>query len=207
MGKHELARRALFVEQDVLKEAVGSQDQVAAAYGGFNRLDFFPDDSFSVTPVILSRDRKEDLQDHLLLFFTGFQRNAVEVARKKIDNFKIRQNELRTMQALVEEAMKMLLSHETPISELGNLLHETWMIKRSMAEGVSTPVIDEIYETARAAGAIGGKILGAGGGGFMLFLAKPQNHAQIRKSLAKLVHVDFRFESGGSKIVLYDPNF
>ena len=206
ISKEDLAKQAIYIEQKVLKESVGSQDQILASFGGFNRINFYPDDTFNITPVIISKSLTDQLQSHMLLFFTGVSRFSSDIAKDKIANFKNRFQELTQIKQMVDEALSILQSPSTPIAELGKLLHESWQLKRGLSNKVSTPEIDTIYQTGLAAGAIGGKILGAGGGGFILFFAKPENHKNIRKKLKGLVQVSFCFDNTGSKIVLYEPN-
>ncbi len=201
-----LAKDAIHIEQKLIGENVGSQDQVSAAYGGFNRIDFYRDDSFAVTPVILPGHRRDELRDHLMLCFTGFSRIADSIAKSKIDNFKRRKTELHRMREMVDEAIAILADSRVCIDEFGKLLALNWTYKRSLSDRVSTPKIDQIYDEAMRAGAIGGKILGVGGGGFMLLFAKPEKHAAIRDRLKRLVHVSFNFEDSGSRVVLYQPN-
>jgi len=148
----------------------------------------------------------EQLQSHMLLFFTGLSRFSSDIARDKVSNFTNRFQELTQIKEMVDEGMSILQSPSTPIMDLGKLMHESWKLKRSLSDKVSTPKIDEIYETGIKAGAVGGKILGAGGGGFILFFAEPKNHKKIRERLKRLVHVAFNFENIGSKIVVYEPN-
>jgi D-glycero-alpha-D-manno-heptose-7-phosphate kinase len=204
--KYGLASDAIHVEQNIIGESVGSQDQVSAAFGGFNRIEFHRNDSFEVSPVILPAHRRDDLRNHLLLCFTGFSRIASEVAKSKIDNLKSREKELKIMRAMVDEAISILQNANESIDSFGKLLHASWQYKRSLSDRVSTPEIDTIYQAAMEAGAIGGKILGAGGGGFLLMFAKPERHAAIRERLKKLIHVPFDFEDSGSRVVLYQPN-
>lgn len=201
-----LARDAIHIEQNLIGENVGSQDQVSAAYGGFNRIDFHRDDSFYVAPVILPEHRREELRDHLMLCFTGFSRIADEIAKSKIDNLKNHEKELMLMREMVDEAIAILADSRVSIDEFGKLLDLGWKYKRSLSDRVSTQEIDDIYAAAIQAGAIGGKILGAGGGGFMLLFAKPDKHDAIRAALKKLVHVSFNFDDSGSRVVLYQPN-
>jgi D-glycero-alpha-D-manno-heptose-7-phosphate kinase len=205
-NKDGLARDAIHVEQNIIGENVGSQDQVSAAFGGFNRIEFHRNDSFDVAPVILPGHRREELRDHLMLCFTGFSRIASEVAKSKIDNLKKREKELKLMRAMVDEAIAILQDVSEPINSFGKLIDASWQYKRSLSDRVSTPEIDTIYQAAMDAGAIGGKILGAGGGGFLLIFAKPERHAAIRERLSKLIHVPFDFEDSGSRVVLYQPN-
>jgi D-glycero-alpha-D-manno-heptose-7-phosphate kinase len=204
--KDSLARNAIHVEQNIIGENVGSQDQVSAAFGGFNRIEFHRNDSFDVSPVILSRHRREELRDHLMLCFTGFSRIASDVARSKINNLKSREKELKLMRAMVDEALSILQNTNESIDSFGKLLDSSWQYKRNLSDRVSTPEIDSIYQAAMDAGAIGGKILGAGGGGFLLIFAKPERQAAIRDRLNKLIHVPFDFEDSGSRVVLYQPN-
>ena len=206
ISKQDLAKQATYIEQKVLKETVGSQDQVLAAFGGFNRIDFHPDDSFNISPVIINKDLVEQLQNHMLLFFTGLSRFSSDIARDKVSNFTNRFQELTRIKEMVDEGMSILQSPSTPIMDLGKLMHESWKLKRSLSAKVSTPKIDEIYEAGIKAGATGGKILGAGGGGFILFFAEPKNHKKIRERLKSLVHVAFHFDDVGSKIVVYEPD-
>jgi len=205
-SKLELATNAIHIEQNLIKENVGSQDQVSAAFGGFNKIEFHRNDTFDVDPVILPHGREDTLQSHLMLCFTGFSRIASEIAQSKIANFKSRETELKRMYAMVDEAIEILQDTKIPIEEFGKLLDKSWQHKRSLSDRVSTPEIDQIYDTAIRAGAVGGKILGAGGGGFLLLFAKPEAQARIREQLSNLVHVPFRFESSGSRVVLYQPN-
>lgn len=205
VSKEKLARDALHVEQEVIGESVGSQDQIAAAYGGFNRIEFMRSGNFSVHPVILRRQRLKELQKHLMLCFTGFSRIAAEVAKSKIANLSKREVELRRMRQMVDEALQ-ILQGQGPIEAFGDLLHEAWRCKRELSDKVATPEIDLLYETARDAGAIGGKLLGAGGGGFMLLFARPADQPRIRHALSGLVHVPFAFEEEGSRVMLYQPN-
>lgn len=206
ISKDELANQAIHVEQKIIRENVGSQDQVSAAFGGFNRIEFRQNDSFDVAPVITAPERLADLQSHLMLFFTGVSRIASEVAKAKIENLKNRVRELKTMHAMVDEAISILQNQNTPITAFGELLDQNWQFKRSLSARVSTPEIDALYAMAREAGAAGGKILGAGGGGFLLLFVKPDLQAKVRERLHNLVHVPFRFENSGSRVVLYQPN-
>jgi D-glycero-alpha-D-manno-heptose-7-phosphate kinase len=206
VSKNVLARAAIHIEQALIGENVGSQDQVSAAYGGFNRIDFRQDDSFDVTPVILPALRRDELRDHLMLCFTGVSRIADAIAKSKIDNLKNRVTELKRMREMVDEAVAILADSRVSIDEFGKLLDLGWKYKCSLSDRVSTPAIDQIYSEAMRAGAIGGKILGAGGGGFMLLFAKPEKHAAIRERLKGLVHVNFNFDDSGSRVVLYQPN-
>jgi len=206
ISREDLSRDAIHIEQQLIGENVGSQDQVSAAYGGLNRIDFEPTGAINVSPIILPAQRKEALHSHLMLCFTGVSRIASEVAKSKIENLEKRSTELRRMRAQVDEAISILQSTSTSIEDFGRLLHDSWQLKRSLSPRVSTPHIDELYAEARQAGALGGKILGAGGGGFLLLFARPEDQSAIRARLERLVHVPFNFDDSGSRIVLYQPN-
>lgn len=204
IANQDLASQAIHIERDIIKENVGSQDQVSAAHGGFNRIEFLRDGSFRVDPVVLRQERLEEFQSHLMLFFTGLSRFASDIAKSKIDNLKNRAAELQRMTESVHEAIRILQS-DASIEEIGRLLDQNWKYKRSLSDKVSSPEIDQIYEAAMKAGAIGGKLLGAGGGGFMIFLVKPALQKKVREALSHLIHVPFRFENNGSRVVLYQP--
>lgn len=206
VSKEALAKHAIHVEQDIIREAVGSQDQISAAFGGFNRIEFKHDGSFDVAPIILTKRRVEELQSHLMLFFTGFSRFASEIAQSKIENMQSREKELAHMRTMVDQSIELLQNGKTGLLDFGKLLHESWQHKRSLSSKVSTPEIDQIYETAMAAGATGGKILGAGGGGFLLLFVPPEQQQRVLEKLQHLVHVPFSFENSGSRVIVYQPN-
>jgi len=201
-SKDELARTAIHIEQEVLQEAVGCQDQVLAAHGGFCRVNFFQNGEIGYTPIVMGPERLAQLQDHLLLYFTGFSRTASAIAQEQIAHTKQRRVELFAMLQMVQEGVSVLAG-DRDLSEFGELLHEAWMVKRGLTSKITTPMIDDIYDAAKRAGAIGGKLLGAGGGGFMLLFAKPEMHAHIRAALPGLLQVPFRFEKQGTQIVFY----
>jgi len=203
-SKMQLARDAIHLEQEVLQETVGVQDQVITAHGGLNRIDFAPDDTFSLSPLILRKERLIAFQNHCLLVFTGFTRTASEIAAEQVKKTPQNRSELMQMYQLVAAATE-ILKGDGDLAEFGRLLHENWLLKRSLSSRVSTSEIDSIYEAGRKAGAIGGKILGAGGGGFMLFFAPPEAQGNIRATLDKFLHVPFRFETLGSQIIHYEP--
>jgi D-glycero-alpha-D-manno-heptose-7-phosphate kinase len=206
ISKRDLGRQAIRIEQDVLKEDVGCQDQIWAAYGGFNRIDFHPDGDFSVNPFILPPSRLTELSQSLMLFFTGFSRFATDFAHDQIQNFNNRKNQLRMMKSMVDSAADILLNPKTPLRELGELMHQSWQLKRELADSVSNSKIDEIYDSARKAGAIGGKLLGAGGGGFMVLVVDPEKRNQVRERLKNLVAVNVGLDTEGSKIIIYQPD-
>ena len=201
--KRELAVNALHVEQDLIGEAVGSQDQIAAAWGGFNKISFGGERKFEVDPIILSKDRMLEFQDNLLLCFTGYARSAPEIAKVQIAETPSKNRELNDMQSLTIAAFELLKNSSSSIDELGQMLNTQWKIKKSLSGKISNSKLDEIYETGIQNGAIGGKILGAGGGGFMLFYARKENHEKIINSLSSKLFVPFRFDNSGSKIIYY----
>jgi len=204
--KNDLAKLAIHLEQNIMKENVGAQDQILAAYGNFNKIEFNQDGSFKITPLALESEQLISLQNHFMLFFTGVTRIASDVVADQLDNIKNVNNHYRKIHALVEEALSFLNKPSSPIIEIGKLLHESWLLKRELSKTITNPEIDNIYQAGLDAGAIGGKILGAGGGGFILFFAKPEVQPKIREKLKHLIQVPFKFEPTGSKIVLYEPN-
>lgn len=205
-NKHALALDAIHVEQEVLKEAVGSQDQIIAAYGGFNRIDFNTGGSFEVKEVIAPAARLAELQQHLALFFTGFSRTASEIAKEQIKATPSRKRELETMYQMVDEAEAIVTTPQRPIEEFGHLLNESWKIKRTLTRNITNNSLDEIYEAGRSAGAIGGKLLGAGGGGFMLFFVPPERRRELRLRLKNLLCVPFSFSNRGSHVIVHEPD-
>lgn len=206
ISKEELAMKAVHIEREVLQENVGSQDQVLTAIGGFNQIEFRRDDSFNVTPVILDKEKITVFQNNLMLFFTGFTRIASQIAKHSIENLETRKTEIMAMQVTVDEALAEIQAKQFRPEKLGELMDRSWRYKRSLAKEISTPEIDQIYEAAKSAGACGGKLLGAGGGGFMLLIVRPEDQKKVLEKLKKLTHVDFRFDFTGSKIVVYEPN-
>jgi D-glycero-alpha-D-manno-heptose-7-phosphate kinase len=202
LSANELAKQAIHVEQKVIGEVVGCQDQIAVAYGGFNRIDFNPDETFTVTPISIDASRLADLQNHLLLFFTGFSRFASEIESSKLVNFSQKSDSLQRMMDMVVEAEDLLKDNNRDLQQFGWMLQEGWEYKKSLSSIVSTSAIDEIYNKAITAGALGGKILGAGGGGFILFFVPPEKQSAVRNSLAELVEVPFSFEQEGCSVVL-----
>jgi D-glycero-alpha-D-manno-heptose-7-phosphate kinase len=203
--KHALAADAIHVEQNVIQEVVGSQDQVSAAYGGFNRINFNPDGEIDVRPMLTARGRVEELEKHFALFFTGFSRIAAEIATEQVKVTAKKKNELEAMLQLVNEAEAIVANENRDLDEFGKLMHESWKIKRSLTQKISNANIDEIYEAGISAGAVGGKLLGAGGGGFMLFYVRPERRDALRQRLQKLLCVPFRFSNRGSRVVVYEP--
>jgi D-glycero-alpha-D-manno-heptose-7-phosphate kinase len=201
--KRQLAREAIHVEQNLIKENVGSQDQVACAFGGLNKIEFGGENEFYVHPVPLTKPKLELLESHLMLFFTGFTRNASDIAAEQIKNGRTKKTELTTMMEMVDEAVAILNGHSDRIRDFGKLLHDSWVLKKSLSNAISTARIDVIYKAALSAGALGGKLLGAGGGGFILFFVEPDRQKQVREKLRQYLQVPFRFERWGSQIILY----
>ena len=202
IGKHELALKAIELEQSVLKENVGSQDQVAAAYGGFNIIRFFLNGEIRVEPVTLSPARIAELESRLMLFYTGTSRLASEVAGDVIANLEKKQSVLRQMRSMVDESLS-IFNGQGSLDDFGKLLHESWMLKRGLSSAVSNPTIDKIYTTAIEHGAIGGKLLGAGSSGFMVFYVPSENQQSVKDALPGYLHVPFKFEDEGSSIIYY----
>jgi len=203
--KHSLAADAIHVEQDVLQETVGAQDQMSAAYGGFNRINFQADGAIEVKRMLTEPSRLCELQQHLALYFTGFSRTASEIAQEQVRMTPQRQRELEEMLQMVDEAEAIVANPQRPIEEFGRLLHNGWQIKRSLTHKITNSNIDEIYEAGLSAGALGGKLLGAGGGGFMLFFVPPEKRSALRERLKKLLCVPIRFTNRGSHVVVYEP--
>ncbi|CAN2046940.1 D-glycero-alpha-D-manno-heptose-7-phosphate kinase [Candidatus Magnetomoraceae bacterium gMMP-1] len=206
IGQDELAFKAIELEQSILKENVGSQDQIAAAYGGFNLIRFLKNGDIRVEPVTINRKRIEKLESRLLLFYTGASRLASEVAGDVISNFGKKQSELRQMQAMVDKALSILNSEDS-LDNFGKLLHETWMLKRTTSDLVSNPVIDKIYKKAIEHGALGGKLLGAGSSGFMIFYTPLEKQNDVINTLNAYLYVPFKFESEGSTIIYYTEKY
>lgn len=199
----ELARLAIHIEQKRLNEVVGFQDQTLTAHGGFNRIDFSPNGSIDVSPV--SSSRLNELQDHLMLFYTGHSRYASDIAKSKVVNFKKNASRLHRMRQMVEESLEILQDPSEDILWFGRLLHESWELKKGLSDKISNDAIDEVYSLAMNSGALGGKILGAGGGGFMLLFVPPYFQFKVEQSLSrvpKLCHIPFKFESDGSHLLL-----
>ena len=198
----ELAERAIYFEQEILKENVGYQDQVCAAYGGFNRIDFFPKGGFRVQPVTLDWLRVKELESNLMLFFTGKTRIASHIAKDIINNLESKRTQLLKLGKMVEEACN-LIRNGNDLKEFGEMLHEGWMYKKELSTLVSNDFIDNIYKKAMQHGALGGKLLGAGISGFMLFYVPFDYRASVMKALKEFIHIPFAFDRDGSTIVSY----
>jgi len=203
VSKQQLAQESIYIEQEILEETVGSQDQMSAAHGGFNIMEFSPSGGISIRPMTLRQECIEELNSHLMLFYTGIVRTASNIAKSYVKNIEKRKQQLRIMNDLLKEST-VVLNKGRNISEFGGLLHEAWQAKRSLSKKVSNSNVDEIYNMARSSGAIGGKLTGAGGGGFMLLFVPPEKQKKVRESLKTLIHVPFKFEVSGSQIILFD---
>lgn len=203
INKKQLAKESIYIEQGILKETVGSQDQIQAAYGGLNHVTFHKNGEITVKPVTISSKRIEELENHLMLFYTGIARTASDVAKTFVPDIEKKEKQLFAMNEMVNQAINILNSKKD-IKDFGKLLHETWTLKRSLSSSVSNSFIDNIYLNALESGAIGGKIIGAGGGGFILLFVPPSAQAKVRKKFIKLIHVPFKFEHEGSQIIFFD---
>lgn len=199
--KRKLALEAINLEQNILGESVGSQDQTIASYGGLNQIKFNKSKVFQVKKILLSKKRFKTLEDRLLLCFTGFTRNAEKIAKFQILNIPFKERELLKILDIANEGKKILLNPLMSLDNFGNLLNEQWYIKKNLTNKISNQKIDDIYDTAIKAGALGGKLLGAGGGGFMLFYARKENHNQIKNALKEKLFVPFKFEKNGSQVI------
>lgn len=205
ISKPDLAKQAIYIEREVLKEHVGSQDQIAVAHGGFNKIIFHSNHDFMIEPVTLKKERIDELQKHLMLIFTGFSRYASEIAAEQIKNTPKNKKELRIMLRMVDQVTEFLNS-DSDIIEFGNFLHESWQLKKKLSKMISNSAIDQIYEKVLKNGAIGGKLLGAGGGGFMLLFVPQDKRQRVKNALKDLLEVSFSFENNGSQIIYYAPN-
>ncbi len=203
-GQRRLAVESIHVEQELLRETVGAQDQVTAACGGFNHLVFRPDGEIDVRPMTLPQERIRELNAHLMLFYTGILRTASDVAGSYVQDLRRKERHLQRIAGMVPESIRILAEGED-LAHFGDLLHEAWERKRSLGERVSNPEVEALYADARAAGALGGKLTGAGGGGFMLLFAPPAAQEAVRQRLHRLIQVPFRFEPNGSQIIFFDP--
>jgi D-glycero-alpha-D-manno-heptose-7-phosphate kinase len=200
----QLAQEAIHVEQNLVREVVGSQDQVMAAFGGLRYLQFSPDGRITADPLPLPSQRLAELQNHLMLFYTGIVRTASDVARSYVQQIEEQGRQLQAMRQMVEESIDILVSG-MDLKPFGKLMHEAWQTKRSLSKQVSNPQVDYLYKKARLAGAWGGKLTGAGGGGFLLLFVPPKKQDAVRQALAHLLEVPFAFESSGSQIIFYEP--
>ena len=201
-SKMQLAKDAIYIEQEMIKENVGCQDQALAAIGGFNKIEFGGSNHLNVRAITISKDRLELLQDHLMLFYSGLSRTASEITGEQIKNIPRKKKELKAMYQMVDEAINVLNGNGN-LTAFGKLLNENWKLKRSLSDKISTSYIDNIYDVDINSGAIGGKLIGAGGGGFVLFFVDPKNQPKLKEKLKSLLYVPFRFENLGSQIIFY----
>ena len=203
-SKKDLADQAIYLERTLCNEAGGWQDQVAASFGGFNRINF-SDNGYEVLPIIISPDRKRQLNENLMMFFTGFTRMSSEIQKENKLTDEGKTAQLLEMLSLVDEAESVLTDRHSDLNEFGRLLDVTWQLKRQTGSKVSTDSIDGVYSLAKEAGAIGGKLLGAGGGGFFVFYVEKDKQANVKEALKDFMYVPFEFENGGSTVIHYTP--
>lgn len=202
--KKKLADEAIYLERELCKEAGGWQDQIAASFGGFNRINF-SDEGYEVLPVIISPERKRKLNQNLMMFFTGFTRFSSDVQKANTIGKGDKTKQLKEMLLLVDEAEKVLTDRQTDLNEFGRMLDHTWKLKRQTGNAVSTSDIDLLYEKGMKAGALGGKLLGAGGGGFLVFYVEPDKQDNVKNAMDNLLHIPFQFEDGGTWVIHYTP--
>lgn len=202
--KKKLANEAIYLERNLCQEAGGWQDQIAASFGGLNRINFNAD-GYEVLPVIVSPERKRRLNRNLMMFFTGFTRFSSEVQRVNADTQADRNVQLKEMLALVDEAERILTDKERNLDDFGRMLDCTWKLKRKTGAAVSTNSIDALYAKGISAGALGGKLLGAGGGGFLVFYVQPEHQEAVRRAMQDLLYIPFQFEDGGTRVIYYSP--
>ena len=203
----DLYKEAIHIEQDLIKENVGSQDQVWAATGGLNTIEFLQNGEIVVRPIMLNEDLLNSFENKFMLFFTGLSRHAHEIAGEQIRNTQSNKPQLMMMRELVDEAYKIITSGRDDFADFGRLLNETWLLKRKLSSKITSKDIDELYAAALGHGAIGGKLLGAGGGGFILFYVEPEHQERVKKALHQYLHVPFRFDFSGSEIIVYQPAY
>lgn len=203
--KKKLADEAIYLERVLCEEAGGWQDQIAASFGGMNRIEFNKDGTYDVKPIIIHPDRKKQLNDNLLMFFTGFTRFSSDMQKANAVGYSEKQAQLKQMYALVDDAEKVLEDKHSDLDDFGRLLDTTWKLKRQTGGAITTNSIDALYEKGIASGALGGKLLGAGGGGFLVFYVQPEKQKAVREAMKDLLYVPFRFEDGGTQVIHYTP--
>lgn len=206
-SKDELTKESIHIEQNLIKENVGSQDQTFAAYGGFNIINFLQNGEISVSPIIMNSKRLLEFQNNIMLFFSGLSRTASEIVEEQIKNTSININKLNQMKDLVDEAYNILIDSNKNLNQFGELLNYTWELKKSLSSQITNSNINYMYEKAINAGAIGGKLLGAGSGGFMAFYVEKEKQLLVKKALKDYLYIPFEFDFDGSKIVVYEPNY
>ncbi len=203
ISKEDLMIKTIDIEQNKIKENVGSQDQAFASFGGLNVIEFSKSGNINVKPIIISKKRKLEFESSVLLFYTGISRIASNIAKDQIKNTDKNIDQLHIMNELVDKAYNILIDENIDLNNFGSLLNDTWKLKKSLSKQISNDFIDNLYKRAMSAGAVGGKILGAGGGGFIMFYVEPDKQKQVISELSDLLHVPFKFEYEGSKIILY----
>lgn len=203
--KKKLADEAIYLERVLCEEAGGWQDQIAASFGGMNRIEFNKNGTYEVRPVIIHPDRKDLLNDNLLMFFTGFTRFSSDLQKANAVGYKEKVKQLQEMYDLIDEAQKVLEDKHSDLDDFGRLLDTTWRLKRQTGGAITTDSIDGLYEKGIQAGALGGKLLGAGGGGFLVFYVQPEKKDAVMKAMSDLLYVPFRFEDGGTRVIHYSP--
>ena len=205
MDKKTLADQAIYLERVLCNEAGGWQDQIAASYGGLNRIDF-SEEGYQVSPILISPERKQRLNENLMLFFTGFTRFSSEIQKaNQSSSPEDKLALLREMKGLVNEGADILCNKGRDLDDFGRLLHTTWELKRKTAKSISTDSIDQLYEIGMRAGALGGKLLGAGGGGFLLFYVEKEKQEGVMEAMRDLLYIPFSFENGGTQVDYYSP--
>lgn len=206
--KKKLADEAIYLERVLCEEAGGWQDQIAASFGGFNRINFNTDGTYDVLPVIISPERKKNLNDNLMMFFTGFTRFSSDVQKANAgtkETQEAKEKRYLEMLSLVDKAEQILTDKNTDLDDFGRLLDHTWKLKKQTGFAVSTNSIDALYEKGMQAGALGGKLLGAGGGGFLVFYVQPEYQEAVKEAMKELMYIPFRFEDGGTRVIHYTP--
>ena len=205
VSKKKLADDAIYLERVLCNEAGGLQDQIAASYGGFNKIVFNTNGSYDVIPIIIHPERKKVLNNNLLMFFTGFTRFSSAIQQANASDYSKTTPYIKKMHSLVDDAEKILVDEQTNLDDFGYLLNDTWELKKQTGSSVTTSLIDSLYDKGIKAGALGGKLLGAGGGGFLVFYVKPEYHESLRKAFSDLLYIPFSFEDGGTRIIHYTP--
>lgn len=206
--KKKLADEAIYLERVLCEEAGGWQDQIAASFGGFNRINFNTDGTYDVLPVIISPERKKNLNDNLMMFFTGFTRFSSDVQKANAgtkETQEAKEKRYLEMLSLVDKAEQILTDKNTNLDDFGRLLDHTWKLKKQTGSAVSTNSIDALYEKGMQAGALGGKLLGAGGGGFLVFYVQPEYQEAVKEAMKELMYIPFSFEDGGTRVIHYTP--
>ena len=204
-GKKKLADDAIYLERVLCNESGGWQDQIAASYGGFNRINFNKDGTYDVYPLIIHPDRKKQLDDNLMMFFTGFTRFSSDMQKANAKGYHDKIKQLLEMLDLVDQAQKILTDKSADLDDFGRMLDHTWKLKRQTGGAITTNSIDELYQRGIDAGALGGKLLGAGGGGFLVFYVQPEKKQAVKDAMKDLLYVPFHFEDGGTRVIHYTP--